>query len=247
MAVITIAAFSSAISAARADLAPKDIPPAMRTPAGPQLAGTGRLADDLYLVAHDDATGRPRLQRRALGTGLAGALLAELMLGGAITAAGGLLGATREIRPPGALAGLVHGFMVAENQALPPRDWLAVFSAHAPRQVAERLAQAGYLTRAASWRLRPAGRWKPVDANCAFAPLVRVRRVLRGESPATQPDVVLAGLASACGLGPLLLQYGPPGARNQLDDAVRSLPPAWRDLVGEVQVAVDSALLSHRL
>lgn len=45
----------------------------------PQLTGTGRIADDLYLLAHDDATGRPFLQPRALGVGLAGALLAELI------------------------------------------------------------------------------------------------------------------------------------------------------------------------
>lgn len=31
------------------------------------LSGTGRLADDLYLLAHDDVTGRAFLQPRALG------------------------------------------------------------------------------------------------------------------------------------------------------------------------------------
>ena len=45
--------------------------------------GTGRLADDLYLLAHHEMTGKPHLQPRALGLGLAGALLAELMLAGA--------------------------------------------------------------------------------------------------------------------------------------------------------------------
>ena len=45
------------------------------------LSGTGRLADDLYLMAHHELTGRPFVQPRALGTGLAGGLLAELMLG----------------------------------------------------------------------------------------------------------------------------------------------------------------------
>src|SRR6266702_7363910 len=60
---------------------------APRRPAGrgdvvPQLGGTGRLADDLYLMAHNDMTGKPYLQLRAAGLGLAGALLAELMLGG---------------------------------------------------------------------------------------------------------------------------------------------------------------------
>jgi len=46
------------------------------------LSGTGLVADDLYLMAHGDRTGRPRLQPRPLGIGLAGALLGELMLAG---------------------------------------------------------------------------------------------------------------------------------------------------------------------
>jgi hypothetical protein len=44
------------------------------------LSGTGRLADDLYLLAHNDINGKPFLQPRATGIGLAGALLAELVL-----------------------------------------------------------------------------------------------------------------------------------------------------------------------
>ena len=38
------------------------------------LRGTGLVADDLYLLAHDGQTGRPLLQPRSLGIGLAGAL-----------------------------------------------------------------------------------------------------------------------------------------------------------------------------
>jgi hypothetical protein len=46
----------------------------------PGPGGTGRLADDLYLIAHHELTGRPHLAPRAVGLGLAGALLAELVL-----------------------------------------------------------------------------------------------------------------------------------------------------------------------
>jgi hypothetical protein len=49
-----------------------------------RLSGTGRLADDLYLMAHHEVTGKPYLQPRAAGLGLAGALLAELMLSGTL-------------------------------------------------------------------------------------------------------------------------------------------------------------------
>src|SRR5260370_30137441 len=68
-----------------------------------RLSGTGLLADDLYLMAHDDVSGRPFLQPRAVGLGLAGGLLAELMLLDKI--------------------GLWHGWVVVTDHA-PPRDGL---------------------------------------------------------------------------------------------------------------------------
>jgi hypothetical protein len=88
------------------------------------LTGTGRLADDVYLLAHHEVSGRPFLHARALGVGLAGAFLART----------------------------------------------------AAREVADRLAASGYLTRPG--RGRRAGRWLPVNADCAFAPLIRVRAAL---------------------------------------------------------------------
>ena len=45
-----------------------------------RLSGTGGLADDLYLLAHHEVTGQPHLQPRAIGLGLAGALLAALWI-----------------------------------------------------------------------------------------------------------------------------------------------------------------------
>src|SRR5438067_13227606 len=53
-----------------------------RAPPARGLSGTGLVADDLYLLGHEEGSGKPLLQPPALGTGLAGALLAELMLVG---------------------------------------------------------------------------------------------------------------------------------------------------------------------
>ena len=44
-----------------------------------RLGGTGRVADDLYLIAHHEVSGKPYLSPRAAGIGLAGGLLAELL------------------------------------------------------------------------------------------------------------------------------------------------------------------------
>jgi hypothetical protein len=52
--------------------------------AGVVVREVQRPADRLYLVAHDPATGRPRLGPRQLGLGLAAAVLGELLLSGLI-------------------------------------------------------------------------------------------------------------------------------------------------------------------
>lgn len=66
-----------------------------------------------------------------------------------------------------------------------------------------------------------------------------------GQRP--HPTLFCAGLAAACGIGPRVLPYGPAGARNTLQAAVRHLHPGLRDLIACTQAAVDSALLSHRV
>jgi hypothetical protein len=116
------------------------------------LSGTGRLADDLYLVAHHEQTGKPHLQPRALGLGLAGTLLAELMLSRSIRLWRGVITAADGILPGDDLARSVLGHVASEREHLPPRDWLLYLARTAAGDVARRLEQSGYLTRVSTWR-----------------------------------------------------------------------------------------------
>ncbi len=210
------------------------------------LGGTGRLADDLYLMAHDDRTGRPLLAPRAIGLGLAGALLAELVLAGHIEAEVGDIAIADRSAPQDALAGVVLGLLVSEPVQHTAREWLAFLARTATGDLASRLEQAGYLTRAPGrpWR---AARWVPADPDCAFAPLARAQAALRPARPPTAQGVALGGLAVACGLGPRLLSCGPPQARGRLDELTRLLDPSLRELIAQTQAAVDSAVLAHRV
>ena len=209
----------------------------------PQLAGTGRLADDLYLIAHHDRTGRLLLSPRAAGLGLAGALLAELILAGAIQITAGTV--TAGPCPPGdALAAGVLG-QVAAEQRHPPQEWLAFLARTAPAKVAGRLEPAGYLTPASAWPPWRGQRPVPVDANCAFAPVTRICSALDPSHTAAVQGAALAGLATACGLGARLALYLPPGSRR-LEEAADWLDPGLREVITQTQAAVDSALLAHR-
>jgi len=212
-----------------------------------QLSGTGRLADDLYLLAHHEITGKLHLQPRAAGLGLAGALLAELTLSGKIyLQADQIMVADRS--PPGdGLARSVLGLLVSEPEQHAPRDWLLFLARTAAEDVALRLEQSGYLTRISSRRPWRGQRWIPVDADCAFAPFLRAKSALDSSKPVTAQNAALAGLAAACGLGRQMALYLPPKAHHRLQEAAQQLHPSLRDLITQTQAAVDSALLSHRV
>ncbi|HWF79624.1 MAG TPA: GPP34 family phosphoprotein [Streptosporangiaceae bacterium] len=210
-----------------------------------RLTGTGLVADDLYLMSHHEVTGRPYLHHRAIGVGLAGALLAELVLAGSIRIwPEGVAPAGRSL-PAGELARSVLALVVSERRRVP--DWLAFLARSAERDVARRLEHEKYLTLAGSRRPWRTGRWVPVDPDCAFAPLFRAQAALDPGKPVTVAGATLAGLATACGLGSRLLPYGPKGARRWLDETVRQLAPDLRELIAQTQAATDSLLLSQRV
>jgi hypothetical protein len=195
------------------------------------LSGTGLIADDLYLMAHHEVNGKPFVQPRALGTGLAGGLLAELMLGGSVVPwhDGALVPGS--IVPKDGLAYQVLSQITSEHEMHPVQEWLLFLARTAVEDVAR-------------GRWRPA-RWVPVDADWAFSPLLRVRSALDPARPFTAREAVLAGLASACGLGFRLEQYLPPPGRS-LEEALGQLDPGVRELIAQTQAAIGSAVLAHR-
>jgi transcriptional regulator with XRE-family HTH domain len=210
---------------------------------GQGLGGTGLVADDIYLMAHHEMTGKPLLRPRVLGLGLAGALLAELMLAGTISL--GLTGlvVTSRAVPQDLVTRHVLTVIISEREPHPTRDWLQFVARTAAEDVAVRLADAGYLTRTSRGGLWRSTRWVPVEADWAFAPLVRVRAALNPAQPPHPYAATLTGLAVACGLGFRLAQYA---HGRSVEETVAFLKPDLRELIAETQAAVDSALLSNR-
>jgi hypothetical protein len=212
----------------------------------PGLGGTGRAGDELYLIAHHEQTGRPHLAPRAAGLGLAGALLAELALAGAVTFDAGTVTGAVPGQASDPLTVAVAGQIAAENPPRPVGDWLAFLARTAPADVAARLGQAGYLTPVPGrpWR---AGRWVPADPDCAFAPVARLKAALHPSRPGDEQAVTVAGLAAACGLGPRLGLYLPAGTRDRIDTLVPLLAPELREVITQTRACVDAALLAHRI
>ena len=134
------------------------------------------------------------------------------------------------------------------------REWLAFLARASARDVGLRLARADYLRESRGRGLRGGARWVPADPDCAFAAVIRARAALDVSRPCPAGQVVLAGLAGACGLGSRFLPYGPPDARSCLDAAIRGQSPDLRDvLIPELGVAlrddppVLAAVMAERL
>lgn len=208
------------------------------------LGGTGRVGDDLYLMAHHDVTGKALLSPRAVGLGLAGALVAELVLAGAVQVSAAGLAVTGPAPPRDQLTADVLAVIDREPGWPSMRDWLTFLGRTSVADVAGRLTGSGYLNRAS---LRRGQRWIPVDPDWALAPVARVRSVLDPWRPVVSSWVVLAGLAEACGLGPRLAQYLSEEHYRRLHPVVGQLPPDLLTLISQVRAAVDSALLCHRM
>lgn len=218
-----------------------------RAPAARGLSGTGLVADDLYLLGHEEGSGKPLLQPSALGTGLAGALLAELMLAGWI----GLRQQDRAVMitgdaPYGAVRQHALFKRIADKpEPQPVRSWLRVLAHGAEQDVAVRLEEAGYLEHVRSrvpWRQ---GRWVPLNPDWAFAPVLRARAALDPTRPLAAHSAALVGLTVACGLGFKLSEHQTPTGRS-VPDVVGQLGPGLQELIAQTETAIESAVLSYR-
>ena len=211
-----------------------------------RLSGTGRVADDLWLLAHHERSGKALLDKRPLGLGLAAGLLAELML--TVPAAIGLLPDARVMvlrdAPVNVREHSLLTRIAGEPYLLPVRDWLAFLARTAEGDVGTRLEQAGYV--ASGPRRFPGlpARRVPVDPDWAFTAVLRVATAVDLRRPPDPYSDALTGLAYACGLGYRLDRLVPVSASGA-GQVVARLPPPLRALVAHTQVGVSTAVLSR--
>lgn len=208
--------------------------------------GNGLLADDLFLLAHNDMTGKPRLHPRVAGIALAGALLGELALFGRVDIHPGSVVVVNPRPIPDRLADRVLRQVEADRQASPVGTWLARLAPTANDRVAGRLAEAGLLNKSRSGLLRRET-WAPTDMAAAAWPVTRLRSLLTKFEPLTVPDATLAGFTIACGLVQQVLWDTSPDVHRYLDYVVANLAGPLRDLMAQTETAVSNAVMSRPL
>jgi hypothetical protein len=202
------------------------------------------IADEFFLIAHNDSRGRAKLHPTATGLGLAAGLLGELVLYGHVTVSSGLVTVVDRRPPADALAHTVLDQLVGESQHQAVRTWLSFLAQTATTSVGERLARAGVLRRQESRRLlRTTVSYLPVDLNAVAWPATRLRALLERPEPPSVPDAVLLGLVAAAGLTREVMWSAGPRAHHRLGVLIPALPAPLKELVAHTEAAVGAAVL----
>lgn len=205
------------------------------------------LADDLYWLAHDGVTGQPRLHPAATSTGLASALLAELLLARRIELDSGVVRVSDVTPPADPLSHDVLHQIAHEPGEHQVRDWLTFLSRSATEQVAQRLVRAGHLNPQKSRRLlRNTVAYLPTDFAEASRPWAVLSGKLLRKRPLDQHDRCLAALLLATGLSRHLLADAPAHAADHMRRSVADLWPPAAQLMHLTHAAVGAAVMANR-
>ncbi|BBH66374.1 hypothetical protein ACTI_30590 [Actinoplanes sp. OR16] len=211
------------------------------------------MADQYYLIAHEDRTGRSRLHPRATGLGLAAALLSELVLEGRIGVADGELFIVDRHPPRDALSHDVLDLLSAQSQHTDVRTWLAFLSQDAALRVAERLMRVGAVEMVTRRRMLGSTQtlYMPNTArqrNAAAWASTRIANILVRGMDLNLSDRMLVGLVVATGLTRHVM-YGfemYPHIYHALPSMIASLPNDLREIVECTEQSVGTALAVGR-
>ncbi|MER7891411.1 GPP34 family phosphoprotein [Micromonospora sp. NPDC094482] len=202
------------------------------------------IADEFFLIAHNDSRGKAKLHPAANGLGLAAGLLGELLLYGHVMVTDGLVTVLDRRPPADALAHTVLDQLVGEPQHRAVRTWLSFLAQTSVASVGERLARAGVLRRQETRRLlRTSVSYLPVDLNAVAWPATRLRALLDRPEPPSVPDALLLGLIVAAGLSREVLWSAGPRAHHRLNVLIPALPAPLKELVAHTEAAVGAAVL----
>jgi len=207
------------------------------------------LADELFLIGHDEYTGKSVVNANVLGCGLAGAVLAELLLAGRITINDGFIQIydPRPYQEPVTDAAL--GEIRRRSDRHPIRDWVEYLAEDVRDMVGRRLVTTGLVEREQTrgLTLRLTVRYPAVDTIKAASPRIRLRYLLDRGDVLDAPTATLAALVRVTELEPvLLLAAARPEVREQLGSIVESLPQPLQALIGAVHAAVAAVALTVR-
>ena len=207
------------------------------------------LADDLFLTAHDTVKGKCLLSPATLGLGLAGALLAELVLWRRIDVLDGKITIIDDRQTGDPATSAVLDQVLREGHHRVVRDWISFLATGIATDLVERrLARSGLVQRQEKRGLLGTKvSFVPTDSMTAGWPATRLRTKVSRDEQLDVADLLLAGLILATGLDQHVLATLNARDRARLFDQFRRLFPAMlQQLVAHAEAAVGDAVMARR-
>ncbi|REG01460.1 Golgi phosphoprotein 3 GPP34 [Asanoa ferruginea] len=209
------------------------------------------LADELFMVGHNEYTGKTVINDEMLDAGLAGAALAELILQRRVTVVAGKL-AVDDPRPWGdPVTDVVLREIHSRGSEFVPRAWVEHLRSNVGEVVAQRVVAAGMVRRdeqRSGLSRKLTVRYPAVNALTATRPLVRLSYYLQRPSQIDAQTATLAALVKAAGLEQrIMLEWSRQEVSDAIGAIVARLPAPLRDVIHGVEGAVAAmAVITRR-
>lgn len=206
------------------------------------------LADELFLIGHDQYSGKAQISDSALDTGLAGAVLGELVLAGRLGVADDTRIEVRDQRPYGErVSDAALAEILKQSESHPVRAWVEYLRDHARTMVAPRLVQTGLIERLqVRAMLKTSIRYPATDPLKAASSQARLRYMLDHPANLDEQSATLGGLVMATNLEFVLGGGSTREVREGLARMYQMLRPELRALIAGVESAVAQLALSAR-
>lgn len=208
-----------------------------------------RLADDYYLIVHDDRSGQLTVTPQVAGLGLAAALIGELLLSGHLTVRDdGLYPGPTASWPDSLLGARVLRVVSDLRQDRLAGGWVRFLALDALADVRDRLLNDGVLTRQPRGLLSRRISYPPVNSNDAAWAGMRLARHLSQRETLSVQDATLVGIVMATGLLDEVL-WDPlthAGGRGYASTVRACLLPPMLTLLAHTEACVANAVLTRR-
>ncbi|MEV6931072.1 GPP34 family phosphoprotein [Dactylosporangium sp. NPDC051485] len=201
------------------------------------------LADEFWLLAHHDYSGRPLCAAPILGAGLASCVLAELWMAGLLNVAQGRVVVVPRPSPPNdPVWQSTLRELAAQPVSYPLREWISHLARSASSGVTTRLIDANLVEEV---RGGPFGRRKyvPSDPAVGSSPAIMLNHMIENAERLDYQTAVLAGHVLIAGLDSEIVSPDPAATRNGLRSMVRDLPPDLLSVLSALQSVVSAAPL----
>ena len=208
------------------------------------------LAEQFFLIGHDEFSGRPAVSNELMECGLVGALFGALVIEGRLGVKEGKVHAL-DPEPTGEdLADKLVATVDRQSSYHRVRTWTEQLGGFAYRTIAERLVDSGTLRREAGRKLlgRPGERYPAVNLYEAARPRLKLNHVIRHREELDLDQAVLAALLTAVGIEAVLgVDMNRESLRTVINSLLRAMPVQLQELLTGIDETVASISLTvHR-